>query len=264
MSRFGGVNASLRELSTEGVGGQASGEKIETLGDIQEVGLSGIFAFEDFNPEKPKTYTGGDGGLKAAEMDEEEKAFAKKVRMARMADVLANIEAKKTVVEKVAEKVVKSDCDEKKGVRGVVLASRANAFSKVNRLVLEASKKTLEAFGEEKKPKRRTLEYSLKHDQKTIRVAFHEHVQSFLYSQNPGEKEFLDGFYLDLKQKSSQSKPGSKAERFRKGHEMEWTYHDWGSGKVCIVPQNEGEGGGKKRKSGDEGRGKSGKKKRVG
>lgn len=63
MTRFGGVNASLRELSTEGVGGQASGEKIGTLDDITEVGLSGMFAFQDFNPDEPKTYGGGDGGL---------------------------------------------------------------------------------------------------------------------------------------------------------------------------------------------------------
>lgn len=65
MSRFGGINASLRELRTEGVGGQASVEKIRTLDDITEVGLSGIFAFQDFNPDnpdKPKTYAGGDGG----------------------------------------------------------------------------------------------------------------------------------------------------------------------------------------------------------
>lgn len=203
------------------------------------------------------------------EIDDEEKALAKKLRMARMAAHLANIEAQKTVVEKVVEKdvekVVKSDCGEKKGVRGVVLASRSSAFSKVNRLVLEASKKTLEAFGKEKEPKRRTLEYSLKHDQKTIRVAFHEHVQSFLYLQNPGEKEFLNRFYVDLKEKSLKSKPGSKAEDYRKDRGIEWAYHDWGSGKVCIVPQKKaGEGGGKKRKSGDDGRGKSGKRKRVG
>ncbi|CAM9684808.1 unnamed protein product [Ectocarpus sp. 8 AP-2014] len=85
MTRFGGVNASLRELFTEGLGDQTSGEKIETLGDIQEVGLSGIFSFEYFDQDKPKAYAGGDGGLKVVEMDEEEKALAKQLRMARMA-----------------------------------------------------------------------------------------------------------------------------------------------------------------------------------
>lgn len=67
------VNASLRELSTEGLGGQASGEKIETQSNIQEVGLSGIFAFEDFNADKPKACADGDWGLKVEKTEEEER-----------------------------------------------------------------------------------------------------------------------------------------------------------------------------------------------
>ena len=35
---------------------------------------------------------------------------------------------------------MKSDCGEKKGVRGVVLASRSSAFSKVNQSVSVGSK----------------------------------------------------------------------------------------------------------------------------
>lgn len=62
---------------------------------------------------------------------------------------------------------MKSDCGEKKGVRGVVLASRSSVFSKVNRLVLEASKKTREAFGKKKKPKRKTMEFSTRKGQPT-------------------------------------------------------------------------------------------------
>lgn len=259
MTRFSGVKASLCELSEDCAAGQASGKKIGNLCDIAEVGLSGIFAFQDFNPDKPdiaKTYAGGGGGLKVVEMDEDEKALAKKLRMAQMAADLAKVEAKNTDA---AGGVVKSDGGEEKGVRGENFAYRAIAFPKVNRLVLEASKKTLGAFGKKAKPKRSTLQYSLKHHQKTIRVAFHEHVRTFLYSNNPEEKDFLTDFYSEFKQASSKTGPGNKAEEYRKEHGMEWTYHDWGSDNVCTVTRKkEGKGGGKKRKVCDAGSGKSG------
>ncbi|CAM9467691.1 unnamed protein product [Ectocarpus sp. 4 AP-2014] len=201
-------------------------------------------------------------------MDEEEKALAKKLRMARMQAELANIEAQKTVVQKDIEKVVKSDCGEKKGVRDVMFASRSSAFSKVNRLVLEASKETRRAFGKKATMNRSTLQYSLKNHQKTLRVAFHEHVRTFLYSQNPKEKDFLDGFYLEFKEKSLATKPGSKAENYRKEKQIGWAHHDWKSGEIRTVPVEEKAirtvpveekaGGGKKRKkSCDEGAGES-------
>ena len=262
LTDFAGIKHSLGQIDEDCAEGQAYGKKIGNLGDVAGVGLSGIFAFEDFdvdNPGKSKTYAAGNGGSRGSvvvQRDPDEEALAKKVRMAIMASEL----------EKVQGNVVKSGSGGKKGVLGAKLEFRESAFRKVNGLVLAASKKTLgELLAASKKnnPKvgRQTLAYSLKNDQKTIRVAFHKQVKSCLYSQNPGEKEFLDEFYLELKD-SSGSKPGSRAENYRNDHGMEWTYHDWGSDNVCtaVTRRKEGKGGGKKKKLCDEGRGESGKK----
>lgn len=95
-------------------------------------------------------------------------------------------------------------------------------------------------------------------------VTSHDHVKSLLYSTKPGEDEFLDGFNLNLKEGSPKTKPESTAEDYRKENKIEWSYHDWSSGDVRVgVPQEEREGG-KKRKSDEEGKGNSEKKRKVG
>lgn len=228
--------------SQGGVEDEVAEMKIKTVGDIGEVGLSGIFAFKDFNADELEASVrgksvGGDGAnrrLKVVEMDEEEKALAKKVRMARMEAEIASLEAKKTE----AEEAVKTGGDKKGGVRANELEYRKSAFSKVNQLILEASENTLKEWGKDKQPNRDTLEYNLKYNQQTMRVAFNDNVKTFLYSLKPGEKEFLDVFYSKLKEKSEKTKAGSKAEGYRKENKIEWRYHDWSSGDVRVfVPQ---------------------------
>lgn len=282
MTCFGGVNASLRELSTEGIGDQAAGENIEKPSDIREVRLSGIFAFEDVTEAGAEASVrgksvGGNGVSGASDvMDEDERALAKKLRMALMRAELEKAEAKKTVVEKnvesgcgekrggraadlagakatktVVEKVVESGCGEKGGGRAAEFEYRKTAFSRVNQLVLETSKKTQDSRGQQ--INRGTLAF-LKNDQRTLRVAFHEHVKGFLYSQNTGERKFLDEFYLKLKEKSLKFRPGSKAEAYRTARKMEWSYHNWSSGDVRIASQEKkrrgGENPARKRRAG--------------
>lgn len=67
-----------------------------------------------------------------------------------------------------------------------------------------------------------------------MRVAFHDKVKGFVYSMKPGDKEFLDVFYTKLKENTSRTRGGSRAEDFRKKHKIEWSYHDWPSGDVRV------------------------------
>lgn len=80
----------------------------------------------------------------------------------------------------------------------------------------------------------------------------------------PGDKEFLDVFYTKLKENTSRTRGGSKAEDFRKKHKIEWSYHDWSSGDVRVSVPQEKEGKGiKKRKLDEGGDGNSGNKRNV-
>ncbi|CAN0103549.1 unnamed protein product [Ectocarpus fasciculatus] len=246
-----------------------------SLGDIDEVGLPGLFAFEDCdfdeNGEFESVKPAG-GGVRhisdVVPMDDEEKEL---VRDRRKETHRAEIAIQKERAKE-AEGCVKSDGGKNEdvrsgggkkgggGVRAERLEYRKRAFAKINQLVLSASKDRLKSFAKGTSPKRATLEYSLKNDQKTIRVAFHDNVKRFLYLVNPGEKEFLDEFYLKLN--DGKSRPGSKADDFRKEHRIEWSYHDWSSGDVCVsvLPEEES---GKKRALVRNGAGKSEKKRKA-
>lgn len=170
MTNIGGVNSSLYQLAGE-VEDEVAEMKIKTVDDIGEVVFSGIFAFKDVNDDEFEASVrgksvGGDGAnrrLKIVEMDEEEKALAKK---ARMEAEIASLEAKKTE----AEEPVTTGGDKKGGVRANELEYRKSAFSKVKQLILEASEKTLKEWGKDKQPNRDTLEYNLKYNQQTMRV----------------------------------------------------------------------------------------------
>lgn len=262
LTNLSGALPSLRRLG-EGGGVKTSEKKVASLSDVEEVGLSGLFAFEDAEFDKSGAFARGkpvmgDGAyrkLDVVEMDDEEKDL---VRQERKATRKANIaieekrekEAKTAQYENKVDTGVKSGGRKKGGVRADRLEYRKSAFAKINQLVLKASK--LKKLGKGKKPKRMTLEYSLKNDQKTVRVAFHDNVKRFLHSANPGEKDFLDGFYLNLI--DGKSRPGSKAVAYAREHRIEWSYHDWYTGNVCVsVPQEKK--GGKKRKLVEEGEG---------
>lgn len=198
-----------------------------SLSDVEEVGISGLCAFEDAEFDKSGAFARGkpvmgDGAyrkLDVVEMDDEEKDL---VRQERKATRKANIaieekrekEAKTAQYENKVDTRVKSGGRKKGGVRADKLEYyRKSAFAKMNQLVLKASK--LKKLGKGKKPKRMTLEYSLKNDQKTVRVAFHDNVKRFLHSANPGEKDFLDGFYLNLI--DGKSRPREQSSCLREG-----------------------------------------------
>ncbi|CAM9633041.1 unnamed protein product, partial [Ectocarpus sp. 13 AM-2016] len=172
MANFSGVLPSLLRVE-KGGGSENYEEKMVSLGDIDEVGLPGLFAFEDCdfdeNGEFESVKPAG-GGVRhisdVVPMDDEEKEL---VRDRRKETHRAEIAIQKERAKE-AEGCVKWDGGKNEdvrsgggkkgggGVRAERLEYRKRAFAKINQLVLSASKDRLKSFAKGTSPKRATLE----------------------------------------------------------------------------------------------------------
>lgn len=171
------------------------------------------------------------------EMDDDEKALVKKVRMKLLEDQWESLS--RGVSNKCGDGAVAgkgtglSDVDVSVGCRSGENKTqfRSRLMGRMNSLIVKLSQET-----KTKKVRRGTAEYNLKNS-RYVKVAYGEEAQKFLYSEKYIEHHaFCDAFFEEFKQnKGGKVKPGAKAEAFRKNAGIVWKHYCWENSKTEDV-----------------------------